>query len=112
MRELDDRIVRHVVSNFGPRPDKPIEIEYLAVDKFSVFQVLPLVLNIRRLTTRSRPLRATDLNLANEEGATDDHQPFVIPQLFFLLRDSIFFFFNDLSPSETYLFPPPSALPI
>ena len=68
MSELDDRIVRFAVENFGPRPDEPISIRYMekAAAAFSVFELMPLARNLRRLTSQSRPLKASDLSLANE----------------------------------------------
>ena len=74
MTELDDRIVRFVVDNFGPRPAEPILIRYMekAAAPYSVFEVMPLVRNLRRLASRSRPLRATDLKLMNEARSDQD----------------------------------------
>ena len=74
MTELDDRIVRVAVTAFDPRPDVPITIEYLKRPSapFSVFELMPLVRNLRQLTTKSRPLRATDLTLMNEATVTGD----------------------------------------
>lgn len=74
MSELDDRIVRHAVVNFGPRPDVPIAIAYMNRPgaPYSVFELLPLVRHVRRLITRSRPLRATDMTLSNEAQSKQD----------------------------------------
>ena len=47
---------------------------------FSVFEVLPLVRHLRPLTTKSRPLRATDLTLITEAKSAQDAQPSVDPQ--------------------------------
>jgi hypothetical protein len=79
MTELDDRIVDFVVTNFGPRPDVPVAIRYMekAVAPFSVFDLMPLVRNLQRLVTRSRPLKATDLQLMNEAKSADDSSPVV-----------------------------------
>ena len=51
MTELDDRIVRYAVTNFDPRPDVPIAIRYMErqAAPFSVFELMPLVRNVRRL---------------------------------------------------------------
>lgn len=77
MGELDDRIVRFAVDHFGPRPDVPISIRYLekVAAPYSVFELMPLVRNLRRLTTRSRPLRETDLTLMNEAESKQDEEP-------------------------------------
>ncbi len=91
MSELDDRIVRHAVLSFGPRPDVPFEIHYM--DKqaapFSVFELMPLVRNVRKLTTRSRPLKATDMALANEAQSKQDSAPFFDKQRLVLVRSAI-----------------------
>jgi hypothetical protein len=79
MTELDDRIVSHAFINFGARPDVAPTITYLDKDAaaFSVFETLPLIRNLRTLTTQSRPLRPTDLTLMNEAESKHDRQPFV-----------------------------------
>lgn len=79
MTELDDRIVRFAIDNFGPRPDVPVTIRYMekATAPFSVFEVMPLARNLRRLTMKSRPLKASDLSLVNEATSGQDSDPFV-----------------------------------
>ena len=79
MTELDDRIVRFAVVNCGPRPDTPIAIRYMEKQaaKFTVFEVMPLIRNIRRITTKSRPLEATDLTLMDEAQSKQNNEPFV-----------------------------------
>lgn len=90
MSELDDRVVRHVIQNFGPRPDVPVTIRYLEkATAFSVFELMPLVRNVRRLTTQSRPLKATDLTLGNEAKSSQDAQPFVDIQRLELVRTAM-----------------------
>ena len=76
MSELDDRIVRHALTTFGPRPDVAPAIRYRGKDTapFSIFECLPLVRSLRSLTTRSRPLRSSDLTLMNEAEAKQDAQ--------------------------------------
>ena len=71
MAELDDRVCRFAIPHFGARPDVPVSIRYLEKDTaaFTIFEVMPLVRNLRRITTKSRPLEATDLSLANEAKA-------------------------------------------
>ena len=68
MSELDDRVVRHVVETKSPRPDVGVSIAYMdkGSAKFSVFQIMPLVVSLRKLALSSRPLRASDLALATE----------------------------------------------
>ncbi len=79
MTELDDRILRFAYSSFGPRPDVPISIRYLEKQAaaFSVFEAMPLARNLRRITTKSRALRSSDLSLMNEARSEQDSQPFV-----------------------------------
>ena len=79
MTELDDRIVQFATTHFGPRPDVTPSIQYLAKDTaaFSVFECLPLVRSLRSLTTRSRPLRSSDLTLMNESETRQDAKPVV-----------------------------------
>jgi hypothetical protein len=80
MAELDDRILRYVFNNLGPRPDKPIVVKYLdkqTATAFPIFEVIPLVRSLRRLTTRSRALKSTDLALTIEATNEQDSQPFV-----------------------------------
>jgi hypothetical protein len=110
MAELDDRIVRRVVENFGPRPDVPIAISYLEGSQVSVFQLLPLVRNLRRLTTRSRPLQATDLKLSNEATTSDDSQPFVDIQRLRLVHIAMQTLRGDLATFQTDLEGPLSDL--
>jgi hypothetical protein len=77
MAELDDRIVRFTMATHSPRPDTPISVRYMekTTASFSMFEIMPLTRNLRRLTQLSRPLRASDLALANE--ATEDTTGFV-----------------------------------
>jgi hypothetical protein len=91
MTELDDRVVQFAMTHFGPRPDVPPTIHYLEKDgaAFSVFELLPLVRHLRRLTSTSRPLTATDLTLMNEAKADQDEQPFVDPGRIGLVRAAL-----------------------
>jgi hypothetical protein len=79
MTELDDRIVRFAIENFGPRPDELVSIRYMEKNAaaLSIFELMPLARNLRRLTSKSRPLKATDLSLTNEARAEQDSAPFV-----------------------------------
>jgi hypothetical protein len=74
MTELDDRVARHAVTTFGPRPDAPITVAYLekGTAPVSVFELLPLAGTVRRLLAKARPLRATDLALASEARTSQD----------------------------------------
>ena len=60
MTELDDRIVRIAVANFAPRPDvavdDPLHGDASGADS-ACSSVLPLVRQLRTLTTKSRPLQ-------------------------------------------------------
>ena len=82
MSELDDRIMRHVMANFAPRPDSAIAVHYMTAPatKLSVFAVTPLVRALKTLISRSRPLRATDATRHNDASADDNAQVFSDPQ--------------------------------
>jgi hypothetical protein len=99
MTELDDRIVQVTAAMFDPRPDVPITIEYLQrpTAPFSVFEVMPLVRNLRRLTTRSRPLRPTDLTMMNEAKAESDSGAVADKSRLELVRDSMQALSDDIS---------------
>ena len=66
MSELDDRILRHVLTTVHPRADAELHIQYrqAPADSFSVFEAGALVRAVRALLTAARPLRATDLALS------------------------------------------------
>lgn len=110
MAELDDRIVRHAMKNFGPRPDAPVSIRYIQAPQISVFQLLALVRNLRRLTTRSRPLKTTDLALANEAESSADSQPFFDIQRLRLVHDEMEVLRGDLAVFQAKLEGPLSDL--
>jgi hypothetical protein len=73
MLELDDRLMRHVVDQRSPRPDAQLTIRYLRgpVGGFSIFETAPLVVSLRSLLLRARPLRPTDVRLAAEATTTE-----------------------------------------
>lgn len=81
MAELDDRIQRLVVAKWNPRPDAQIAIQYLAATtgphEFSIFEAAPLLRNLRALFTNSRPLRASDVQRANDASQQDNSNVFV-----------------------------------
>jgi hypothetical protein len=78
MTELDDRILRRVYDVHSPRPDQPVEIRYMETDTapFSLFEVMPLLRQLRRLIETSRPLRSSDLTLSNEATGDQDASVF------------------------------------
>jgi hypothetical protein len=79
MTELDDRVTRFAILNLGARPDVNPTIRYLeqGTAAASVLGCLPLFRSVRRLTTTSRPLQATDLTLMNEATSGTDSQRLV-----------------------------------
>jgi hypothetical protein len=79
MAEIDDRIQRHVVANWNPRPDAKIQILYMTAPtgRFSVFESGSLLRNLRSLLTQSRALRASDVLRANDAGQRDNSAVFV-----------------------------------
>ena len=99
MDELDDRIVRFAVLNFGPRPDVMPAIRYRDTDtaEFSVFECLSLLRALRALTMKSRPLAATDLTLMNEATPEQDQQAFVDKQRLELVQTAMQSLRNDLA---------------
>ena len=79
MTELDDRILRHTVATWNPRPDAKLEIRYLSAGgaPFSLFETAPLLRELRTLVTHSRALRATDVLRASDVRQGDTGQRFV-----------------------------------
>jgi hypothetical protein len=79
MAEIDDRIQRHVATNWNPRPDAVVKIEYMTAPtgSFSVFECAPLLRSLRSLLGQSRPLRATDVLRANDASQKDNSTVFV-----------------------------------
>jgi hypothetical protein len=76
MAELDDRILRHIITNQSPRPDAKIEIKYTdrVSNKFTFFELVPLMLSLRSLILSSRPLQSTDVMLSDEARQSQDQQ--------------------------------------
>lgn len=81
MAEMDDRIERHVVATWSPRPDSVVKIQYRTVPTglFSVFESGPLLRSLRSLLAQSRPLRATDVLRANDASQKDNSTVLVDP---------------------------------
>ncbi len=79
MTELDDRVLTYVISKDSPRPDAVLSIQYMsnAPGKFSMFQTLALLRNIKALVVRSRPLQATDAMLSNSATSQANNSVFV-----------------------------------
>lgn len=107
MAELDDRIVRHIVLNHAPRPDRPIEIHYMekTTAPFSVFEAMPLLRHLRRLAQTSRPLRPTDLTLSNEAAEGQDAAVFVHRNRLDLVAGALGDLRTDLAGFEAALTP-------
>jgi hypothetical protein len=74
MLELDDRILRHVLDVRDPRPDAQLQVRYLEgpAGGFSIFETAPLVGTLQSLLLRARPLRAADVQLANEASTAQE----------------------------------------
>jgi hypothetical protein len=105
MTELDDRIVRYALTHFTLRPDVPVAIRYLEKQAapFSVFELMPLIRNVRRLVTQSRPLKASDLALMNEATSAQDSEPFVDKARLVAARNVMENLRNDLAAFQTQL---------
>jgi len=74
---LDDLVEAHVVATHAPRPDAIMTIGYRSriatiPGHVPFFELAALVRPLRDLVLRSRPLRATDLVLANESEGRQD----------------------------------------
>ncbi len=65
---LDDYILKFLHELKAPRPDATVEIKYTqtVAGKTSVFELAPLVANMRTLLLASRPLKSSDIVLPNE----------------------------------------------
>lgn len=112
MNELDDRVVLFAVTHFAPRPDVPVTIRYMEKQAapYSVFELMPLVRNLRRLTTQSRPLKATDLLLMNEASSGQDSEPFIDKARLDAVREAMQILRSDLAVFQTQLEGPLSDL--
>jgi hypothetical protein len=75
--EIDDRIAD--LTGASVRPDLPLSIRYMQKGSaaLSLFEILPLVRNLRSLTLGARPLRSTDLSLASEARSIQDAAPVI-----------------------------------
>ncbi len=76
MAEIDDRVMRHIMTTLAPRADAEVRIEYVTMPadpgKLTFFELMPLVASLRRLALTSRPLLPTDVRLQNEARDTQD----------------------------------------
>jgi hypothetical protein len=79
MTELDDRVLRFVITTVDPRPDVDLQIRYMTAPsgKLSLFEVTPLVRSLKTLVSRSRPLRATDAMLQSDASPEHDTTVFL-----------------------------------
>ncbi|WP_280252750.1 hypothetical protein [Nocardia abscessus] len=99
MTELDDRILRHAVRNLDPRPDVPVTIRYMEKieAECSIFELMPLMRNLRTLITTARPLQATDFTLTSEASSRHDSQPFAHKDRLERVRTAMSTARNDLT---------------
>ncbi|MCW5557782.1 MAG: hypothetical protein KIT22_08120, partial [Verrucomicrobiae bacterium] len=113
MTELDDRVTRFAVAHFGPRPDVPVAIRYLEKQTaaYSVFESLPLIRNVRQVTSKSRPLQSSDLTLMNEATSTQDSQAFADKNRLDLVRAAMLALRNDFAAFKAALDAPLADLP-
>ncbi|MBX3617851.1 hypothetical protein [Nitrosomonas sp.] len=74
MTALDDRILTYVYAIPGVRVDSDIKIQYRGKlpGKFSLFEVMPMLHDLKALITQSRPLKTTDVKLPNEASQEED----------------------------------------
>ncbi|CAH1693789.1 conserved hypothetical protein [Hyphomicrobiales bacterium] len=105
MREIDDRILRHVMENFAPRPDKPVTIRYMETKAapISIFALSPLLRALRQLTTKSRALKPSDLTLMNEATVAQDATPVIEKARLDLVRAAMAALHADLTAFQATL---------
>ncbi|MER0171831.1 MAG: hypothetical protein DU489_14775 [Nitrosomonas sp.] len=74
MTALDDRILTQVYAIPGVRVDSDIKIQYRGkqAGKYSFFEVMPMLNDLKALITQSRPLKTTDVKLPNEASQQED----------------------------------------
>jgi hypothetical protein len=94
MRMLDDLVERHVIAAHTPRPDIGLSIGYLerlaaVPDHVPFFELAALIRPLRALLLDSRPLRPTDLALAQEADRATDAGPSLDPQRIILNRTAL-----------------------
>ena len=77
--ELDDRFISHIYSTKDPRLDSNIQLKYTEeptdTNKFSLFQIMPLIKSLRSVLIESVPLKPTDITLPNEASKKDSPSP-------------------------------------
>lgn len=75
LSSLDDYILKWIHENKTPRPNADIRIHYADTDveegKFALFQIIPLIKELKVLILAARPLKSTDIQLANEAKNDD-----------------------------------------
>jgi hypothetical protein len=94
MRALDDLIERHIIAAHSPRPDIGLSIDYVErlvaiPDHVPFFELAALVSSLRALLLESRPLRPTDLAVAQEARRDSDAGPNLESQRISLNRDAL-----------------------
>ncbi len=94
MRTLDDLVERHIIATETPRPDISPSIGYLerlaaVPDHVPFFELAAQIRPLRGLLLDSRPLRPTDLALAQEAKRATDAGPSLDPQRITLNRTAI-----------------------
>ncbi len=92
MRTLDDLIERHIIAVHNPRPDIALSINYIErlaaiPEHVPFFELAALVSSLRVLLLESRPLRPTDLAVAQEAKRDSDAGPILEIQRISLNRD-------------------------
>jgi hypothetical protein len=93
-KALDDLIEAHVVATHAPRPDFRMEINYRdrladVADHVPVFELMAMIRPLRTLVVESRPLRPTDMSLAQEAAEPEDLGVSLDTQRIVLNRDDM-----------------------
>ncbi len=93
-KALDDLIEAQVVATHNPRPDLRMMINYrerlaAVADHIPIFELAAMIRPLRKLLLESRPLRPTDMSLAQESEEAQDLGVALDPQRVILNRDDM-----------------------
>lgn len=78
LTEIDDRIIKFVLDKPGVRPDTEIRINYMKgqPNKYSFFEVAPLLNSLRAILLRSRPLAPNDISISADAKEVENNVVF------------------------------------
>jgi hypothetical protein len=89
MTALDDRILTQAYAIPGVRVDSDIKIQYRGkqAGKYSFFEVMPMLNDLKALITQSRPLKTIDVKLPNEASQQEDSVAAIRAEKVIAVRD-------------------------